>query len=483
MSTGSILSVDATTQCKVCAVVAVSATKAIVVWTRRNGGTDYVFIAELDIAGTTVTITDGPDTVASGASPGPIYTNMSLVKFDASYVIWTYEFENELYARVITISGLSVTSATKLVDNATVDVLSHPDICNDNGLALVDSNTCVAAYNVDDPDTGSGCRVVAFNVSAGAIGAIGTPVELSPAGRWASVDALSTSQIIVGDQDDTEGRIIALATVATTTITAGAAYTLWAGKSEGTVIKAIDSTHALVGYEETRSVVSDSLEMWSITLGTVTDEFKALGMSVSKGAGGKLYVTGWAEGDLLILNVYELPSLNIIGSYSLGTATEAQVDARTWWAHPLALYWDDDEVVIFGRMNDPASLGTVHMLHSDVAGLDVTIMENGMGSNHIGAAAQDIYGNLYAMENISAAAPKLHFAVPPNLLLLLSTATGVTAGVNPKAMSADWQGNVVVGMDTGASVMVIYTPDPFIAWFDITGNHGTANPINALEVL
>jgi hypothetical protein len=50
-------------------------------------------------------------------------------------------------------------------------------------------------------------------------------------------------------------------------------------------------------------------------------------------------------------------------------------------------------------------------------------------------------------------------------------------------MSADWQGNVVVGMDTGASVMVIYTPDPFIAWFDITGNHGTANPINALEVL
>jgi hypothetical protein len=207
-----------------------------------------------------------------------------------------------------------------------------------------------------------------------------------------------------------------------------------------------------------------------------------LGMSVGKGSGLLAYVTEWTSDNEIVLRKYGVPDLVLLNSHVLGDATLTQVVNRTWWAHPFAVIGDDNEVILYGRMNNPGGLGTVHMLWSNDAGATVIIMELGFGEDHVGAMAMDEYSNVYAIRNIEAASPKLYAGVAGGFIFLLSTIP-ITGGVNPKAISADWAGNVIVGMDVGQAIMVLYSPSPYIRWFDITGNHGTARGINSIEVL
>jgi len=211
---------------------------------------------------------------------------------------------------------------------------------------------------------------------------------------------------------------------------------------------------------------------------------KVLGMSIGKGDGNRLYATCWSPSlQELILKVYDLPALTLSAEYSLGSATEAEVDSRTWWAHPFCLVGNDDYVIIYGRMDNPAGLGSpVHMTVSLDAGVTQIRMEDGFGDDHIGAVIEDQLGFIGAIRNINGSEPKLYSGIPGGSLSLLSTVP-VAAGVNPKAFAIDFNGNVLVGRDAGASVMILYSPPPFVKWYDFTFNHGTLRGINSVIVL
>lgn len=223
----------------------------------------------------------------------------------------------------------------------------------------------------------------------------------------------------------------------------------------------------------------------SIAPGTVPNR-KALGMAVGRGAGNKVYVTGVDGGtNKLILSPFTLPAVTAGTEVELGSATIAQADARTWWAHPFCPWGGvgDDEVILFGRMNNPGGLGTVHILHSIDAGVSVLPMESGWDDDHAGAIAQDdVIGWVYIIRNVAGAGAKLYRTIPGGVPDLLSTIP-TTGGVNPKAISAAWDDQIIVGLDRSGSPLVVYTADPYVAWNDITGNHATTNAIKSVLVL
>ena len=170
-------------------------------------------------------------------------------------------------------------------------------------------------------------------------------------------------------------------------------------------------------------------------------------------------------------------------SFSLGLATESEVDDRTYWAYPFTLLGDDDQVIIFGRMQNPAGLGDpVHMMFSSDAGVSFTLMENSFGDDHIGAVTDDQFGYLYAVRNIDSLPPKLYQGVAGGTLSLLSTIS-INGGVNPQALRFDFNSNILAGVDTGNAIMVVYSPPSYVSWFDITSNHGVAAGINSIIVL
>lgn len=221
------------------------------------------------------------------------------------------------------------------------------------------------------------------------------------------------------------------------------------------------------------------------TIGSLSEEHMALGLSIAKGGGQYVYATTLDVGSgQIILHVLEFPSLTYVESWLLGSANEAEVNARTWWAYPYCpVGFDDGEVIIFGRMNNAAGLGTTHVLYSPDYGATMATMEDGWGNDHCGAITADEYGYLFIIRNIAGASAKLYYAIPAGTLELLST-VGMPGGINPQALRVDFFGNIIAAADQPQSVMVMYSaPLAYAVWENITFNHGTTRAVNSVVVL
>ena len=211
-------------------------------------------------------------------------------------------------------------------------------------------------------------------------------------------------------------------------------------------------------------------------------DVKALGISAGRALGETAYVTGWSNSGELTLSVIDVttPAISIV--YSLGSASESELDARTWVAYPHSPFALGDEFLyVYGRMNNPAGLGTVHIIYSEDYGASWVAIEAAWGSDHCGSLIED-FGTILAIRNISGASPKLYMG-DVNGLVVRSTLIR-SSRVNPFGMVYDWfSGTIHVGFATGGSVMVIRANDPFTEWVDITYNHQTGNGVKAIMVL
>jgi hypothetical protein len=252
----------------------------------------------------------------------------------------------------------------------------------------------------------------------------------------------------------------------------------------------LDEFVVLVRWQNSSSVwrswlayTDDNGATWSWqSIGTTC---KVIGISTGKGAGDRVYVTGW-NGSALILYDYDLPALTLNDSHNLGAATLAQINDGTYFANPFAGTGDDDWVIVYGRMLNPYSLGDpTYVLESDDGGVTASLVQtdNTWTTGYCSALWMEPDGLMYAIRKIDSAASKLYYGNATVNLNLMSTLP-FTDGVNPHALRVKPSTLAVyVAADTGQSVMVAKSQVPYTSWTDITYDHGTSFSVKSLELL
>lgn len=372
---------------------------------------------------------------------------------------------NKLKSRLGSITGTAISFSTEhvVVNNA----------CSFISAVVVDSTTAVITYADGNDSSNCYARVVQ---NSGVSIVVGTAVEvLNAAISGSSIDANGTS-LLIGHRSGTNTLKVTEASISGTTITLGDETAapdvggfLEVGFMTGSVIVALY-------YDD------DDSDKTKVALGTLINyNLKALGMSVGKG-GLYLYVTfldvGTSE---LALRVYELPALTLIDDLSLGSATLAEVDAKTYVAYPLSTWEGDDIVYVYGRMNAPQALANPsHIIKSVDAALTFSAVETGWGSNYAGALLADFDSTIFAIRNTGSGA-KLYTGTSS---LSLKSSLSFPAGVNPRAFVYHWlSGTLYCAADSGQSTMVILSQPPYLNFVDITYSHPTSNGIKALSVL
>ena len=210
------------------------------------------------------------------------------------------------------------------------------------------------------------------------------------------------------------------------------------------------------------------------------DESKALGMSIGRGTGDRVYVTICDDTELL-LQRYKISTLALEVEASMGNATIAQVDAETWTAYPLALqnfnFWDYD-CIVYGRMNDPLGGGVSQMLITIDGGVSGTDIENGWGIDICSAAREDFLGIIYAFRN-KVNGSQLYVGYP-NLVYV----GDVPLRMNHGAMHITIDHYVIIaGRVANGGKLVLYSPVPYSTWTDVTEDHPINGNVKALAIV
>lgn len=216
---------------------------------------------------------------------------------------------------------------------------------------------------------------------------------------------------------------------------------------------------------------------------TFTGGFRALGASVGKGLGSNVWVTAHDETNLeLALFEYLLPVPTWLRRVPIGDASIAEVDAETYIARPYAGPGDDGWVVIYGRMNDPDGLGNPqHIIETFDFANSFSSLEASWGTDLAGAVIVEADTLISAIRNRPTSAKLYRGLVPP--LLLMST-LDFAQNVAPRGMEVDiFSGAVYACSDTGTGIMVLKSLAPYLAWENLTYDHGTAAGINTIILL
>lgn len=104
----------------------------------------------------------------------------------------------------------------------------------------------------------------------------------------------------------------------------------------------------------------------------------------SNGPGNLLYVTAWRDGELSLLKLNNDPTITISSSYSLGSCTHEEY-TRAWYIASPYSPVDGSEVFVFGRINDPFTLGLSHIIKSTDEALNWSVIENTWGEDWCGS--------------------------------------------------------------------------------------------------
>jgi hypothetical protein len=172
-------------------------------------------------------------------------------------------------------------------------------------------------------------------------------------------------------------------------------------------------------------------------------------------------------------------------NYDLGTVTEAELNAGTYFAYPFAGIGDDDWIIVYGSMNDPYSLGSpTYVLESDDGGVTASLVD--VDGTWVSGGCTALWvepdGIMYAIRSQSTQA-KLYYGNALLDLNLMSTLP-FAAGVNPHAIKVDpYDLSVYCGADTAGAIMVVKSFPLYSSWINMTYDHGTTSDITSLELL
>lgn len=500
-------------------LVRIDNTTALIVYINRGDVKAMV----IDITGDVITL-GSAYTVKSASAEWITAVPFSV---NNAWVFYSDAFLTSCHAQKLAVSGTSVTNS------GSEEVITITDVYEQLSAAIIDANSALLTFI----DTSNSNRISATKVTLSPFGFSAVTqldtVSCNTGGdtrmlqkRVAKAD---TDMMVVVYRDNASSDVYAVAVDTSVTVNPGTAVTLASpvAPTLGHSVVAIGTNYMAVAYYEDK--FTDEVYLTTISLsgdvitqldtlgpydpmngtnlvktdsvivmvggegnGIRSDAFIAaggemmgMGMNIAKGGGMYVYLTALdvTAGQLTLL-VYDFPALTFVTSWSLGNANESEVTARTWWAYPYCpIGFDDGEVVVFGRLNNAAGLGTTHVLYSPDYGATMVMMEDGWGSDHCGAITADEYGYLYLIRNIAGSSAKLYTAIPGGSLDLLST-IGMPGGVNPQALRVDFFGNIIAAADQAQSVMVMYaTPLAYAVWEDITFNHGVTRPVNSVIVL
>jgi len=195
---------------------------------------------------------------------------------------------------------------------------------------------------------------------------------------------------------------------------------------------------------------------------------RPLGLDVDVFSGKRIWVTTWENGTLFLQRIPSTLASQV--SSNFGAATEAQVDARTFFISPFAPPFFGtagliDIVYVFGRWND----GSVkHLSKSIDGGSTFThIGDATWGTGWVGGFFATDANNLFAFVNGGSRA------------LWRSTNAGVSwvnlstlpFDVDPGAVSLGGDGRLLISNRIAASQMAAYALSPdFSSWLDATGS-------------
>jgi len=207
---------------------------------------------------------------------------------------------------------------------------------------------------------------------------------------------------------------------------------------------------------------------------------KVLGASISKGLGDTLYLTAWGDNGELVYQVRSMADLSLIGAYSLGACTEEELNNKTYFAMPYAIYGDDAFFYLYGRFA-PSSVGLSQIIYSADSGASLTVLEANWGSAYCGSLIDD-FGLVFAARCIGSQT-KLYTGQWDVGLELKSTLL-YSAATNPFSMVYNfYDDSLYAAAAASGAIMVIKANSPFTSWKDITYDHSTAAGVNAIVAL
>ena len=212
-----------------------------------------------------------------------------------------------------------------------------------------------------------------------------------------------------------------------------------------------------------------------IYLGDGTGPAQGIAMQMGRGTGTKLWATIHDGADLELLEL-ATPTLSVDSRIDLGTATAAEVTAKTFTAFPVIVWNTDDLLYVCGRMNNPQSLGNPsHIIKTVDGGFSFSLIEGTWAADHCSSLVLETDGKVTAVRQLTSNS-KLYRGDPS--LSLISTLTGVTS-MNSGGLFIDLStGALYACSDTGQSIMIVKSEPPYLTWTDITSDHGTSTGIN-----
>jgi hypothetical protein len=211
-------------------------------------------------------------------------------------------------------------------------------------------------------------------------------------------------------------------------------------------------------------------------------EALGLGLGIGRSSGNKVWVT-IGNGTTLELLEVALPGLTISQRISLGSASISEVVGRDYLAYPYIPFGYDDAVYVFGRMNDPQSLGNpAHVIRTINGGTSFTLIENGWGFDYCGAYRIGLDGVSFAIRNQANKATLYKDNADSNLLVKVTLP--FDAPVSPHGMYINLVLNdLYIGSWQADSVMVVKLGSPYLTWTDLTFNHDSTEGIESVLLL
>ncbi len=196
---------------------------------------------------------------------------------------------------------------------------------------------------------------------------------------------------------------------------------------------------------------------------------RPLGLDVDLESGSRAWVTVWDSGTLFLKR---LPAtLASSTAFSFGAATEAQVDARTFYLSPYtpAFFGTaslDDIIYVYGRWNDGA---VTHVEKSTDGGATFTDIGDSAtwGADWVGGFFADDASTLFAI--INGASPALYRSVNGGAVWTNLSVTPFD--VDPQAVSKHADGRILIANRINAAQMVAYADPPnYASWTNATGS-------------
>ena len=415
------------------------------------------------------------------------YSDISLTLLDSSNAVVTYKYDDgggaDLYGRVIDVSGTnpSAGAAAVLYDASSGDPLdAFPSFLDpDSHLATYNSTTAIQYY-VTDTGASTPSFLVAFTISGTTINSVGTPlagIGGSGGGQDAGITVAGTSIVEITHTSPTNTAFRTYTLSGVTISTDSSSITTGAGDERGWSIATIDSSAVLI-----IGVDKDSLgdiPSATLSLGGGSTEIKAESVAMTRATGAAIWVTLLESSATVKLYQMALSDLSISSDISLGSSSLAQWDAFTYHAFVQAVFGDDNQVFVHGRMQNPQSLGNpAHIIKSIDGGSNWTAVETGIGTSLAWALAVALDGTHIWVRNGGGAT-----------LMYIGGANVSTIPLNnnivfPHGMFYDYStGDVYLASGSASADMVAAARYPYVRWVDLTYDHNTASPVNAITLL